>query len=178
MLPGVSAYAFEPAIAVDKRGTVGVIWYDLRNDRPGDAALTADVWLAHSHNPRHVMAADARRRADRPANRAASPAQLRRRVPGAGRASSRVRRRLHAAGAASERRPYGHLLRADPAGRLSGRADDSLTVARRRSRKRSRSAQPSSSRNALGRHLRLLGQQAMPIDDRRGHVHELAVRRS
>jgi hypothetical protein len=50
MLPGVSAYAFEPAIAVDKRGTVGVIWYDLRNDRPGDAALTADVWLAHSHN--------------------------------------------------------------------------------------------------------------------------------
>jgi hypothetical protein len=50
MLPGVSAYAFEPAIAVDKHGTVGVIWYDLRNDRPGDAALTADVWLAHSHN--------------------------------------------------------------------------------------------------------------------------------
>jgi hypothetical protein len=50
MLPGVSAYAFEPAIAVDKRGTVGVIWYDLRNDRPGDAALTADVWFAHSHN--------------------------------------------------------------------------------------------------------------------------------
>lgn len=50
MLPGVSAYAFEPAIAVDKHGTVGVIWYDLRNDRPGDAALTADVWFAHSHD--------------------------------------------------------------------------------------------------------------------------------
>jgi hypothetical protein len=50
MLQGVSAYAFEPAIAVNKRGTVGVIWYDLRNDRPGDAALTADVWFAHSHN--------------------------------------------------------------------------------------------------------------------------------
>ena len=48
MLPGVSAYAFEPAIAVDKHGTVGVTWYDLRNDRPGDAALTADVWFAHS----------------------------------------------------------------------------------------------------------------------------------
>jgi hypothetical protein len=46
----VSGYAFEPAIAVNKRGTVGVIWYDLRNDRPGDAALTADVWFAHSHN--------------------------------------------------------------------------------------------------------------------------------
>jgi hypothetical protein len=50
MLPGVSAYAFESAIALDKNGTVGVIWYDLRNDVPGDAALTADVWLAHSHD--------------------------------------------------------------------------------------------------------------------------------
>ena len=48
MLPGVSAYAFEPAIAVDKHGTVGVMWYDLRNDVLGDAALTADVWFAHS----------------------------------------------------------------------------------------------------------------------------------
>jgi hypothetical protein len=46
----VSAYAFEPAIAVNKHGIVGVTWYDLRNDRPGDAALTADVWFAHSHN--------------------------------------------------------------------------------------------------------------------------------
>jgi hypothetical protein len=49
-LPGVRAYAFEPAIAVDARGTVGVTWYDLRNDRRGDAPLTADVWFAHSHN--------------------------------------------------------------------------------------------------------------------------------
>ena len=46
----VSGYAFEPAIAVDKKGTVGVMWYDLRNDRPGDSALTADVWFAHSRN--------------------------------------------------------------------------------------------------------------------------------
>lgn len=49
-LPGVRAFAFEPAIAVDSHGTVGLIWYDLRNDRPGDAALTADVWFAHSDN--------------------------------------------------------------------------------------------------------------------------------
>lgn len=47
-LPGVSAFAFEPAIAVDKHGTVGVIWYDLRSDRPGDTATTADLWFAHS----------------------------------------------------------------------------------------------------------------------------------
>jgi Neuraminidase (sialidase) len=47
-LPGVSAFAFEPAIAVDRHGTVGVIWYDLRNDRPGDSATTADLWFAHS----------------------------------------------------------------------------------------------------------------------------------
>jgi hypothetical protein len=46
----VSGYAFEPAIAVNKHGIVGVTWYDLRNDRPGDNALTADVWFAHSHN--------------------------------------------------------------------------------------------------------------------------------
>ena len=49
-LPGVRGFAFEPAIAVDAHGTVGVTWYDLRNDRPGDAALTADVWFAHSRN--------------------------------------------------------------------------------------------------------------------------------
>ena len=48
--PGVGAYAFEPAIAVDSHGTVGITWYDLRNDRPGDAALTGDVWFASSQN--------------------------------------------------------------------------------------------------------------------------------
>jgi hypothetical protein len=47
-LPDVSAYAFEPSIAVDSHGTIGVSWYDLRNDRLGDGALTADVWFAHS----------------------------------------------------------------------------------------------------------------------------------
>ena len=49
-LPGVSAFAFEPSVAVDSHGTVGVTWYDLRNDEPGDDALTADVWFADSTN--------------------------------------------------------------------------------------------------------------------------------
>lgn len=49
-LPGVRGFAFEPAVAVDAHGTVGVTWYDLRKDRPGDAALTADVWFAHSQD--------------------------------------------------------------------------------------------------------------------------------
>jgi BNR repeat protein len=48
--PGVGAYAFEPAIAVDSHGTVGITWYDLRNDRPGDGALSGDVWFASSHD--------------------------------------------------------------------------------------------------------------------------------
>jgi hypothetical protein len=49
-LPDVSAFAFEPAVAVNKHGTVGVMWYDLRNDVLGDAPLSADVWFAHSNN--------------------------------------------------------------------------------------------------------------------------------
>jgi hypothetical protein len=48
--PGVGAYAFEPAIAVDSDGTVGITWYDLRNDRPGDGALSGDVWFAGSQD--------------------------------------------------------------------------------------------------------------------------------
>jgi hypothetical protein len=47
-LPGVTAFAFEPAVAVDAHGTVGVVWYDLRRDHPGDAQLTTDVWFASS----------------------------------------------------------------------------------------------------------------------------------
>jgi hypothetical protein len=45
---GISAFAFHPALAVDMAGVVGLTWYDLRNDRPGDATLTADAWFAAS----------------------------------------------------------------------------------------------------------------------------------
>jgi hypothetical protein len=48
-LPGVEAFAMEPAVAAGSQGgSVGVLWYDLRHDRPGDASLTTDVWFAHS----------------------------------------------------------------------------------------------------------------------------------
>jgi hypothetical protein len=46
----VTAFAFEPAVAVDAHGTVGVVWYDLRRDHPGDAQLTTDVWFASSRD--------------------------------------------------------------------------------------------------------------------------------
>jgi len=47
-VPGITAFAFEPAIAVDSRGTVGLLWYDLRRDVSGDAHLTTDVRFARS----------------------------------------------------------------------------------------------------------------------------------
>jgi hypothetical protein len=39
---------FTPAIAVSSDGTVGLSYYDFRNDVPGDSPLTTDVWLARS----------------------------------------------------------------------------------------------------------------------------------
>ena len=47
-LPSVGAFAFEPALAITSRGIIGILWYDHRTDRLGDAELTTDVWFAHS----------------------------------------------------------------------------------------------------------------------------------
>jgi hypothetical protein len=47
-LPGITTFAMEPAIAAGPGGSVGVLWYDLRRDKPGDTPLTTDVWFAHS----------------------------------------------------------------------------------------------------------------------------------
>jgi hypothetical protein len=41
---------FTPDLAVARNGTVGVRFYDLRNDRPADASLTTDSWFRHSHD--------------------------------------------------------------------------------------------------------------------------------
>ena len=40
--------AFLPAVAVAENGTVGVLYYDFRNDVFGDAELSTDVWLLTS----------------------------------------------------------------------------------------------------------------------------------
>jgi hypothetical protein len=42
--------AHEPTLAVASDDTVDVTYYDFRNDCPGDAELTTDVWFAHSHS--------------------------------------------------------------------------------------------------------------------------------
>jgi photosystem II stability/assembly factor-like uncharacterized protein len=43
-----STTAFDPTIAVAGDGTVGVTWYDLREQRPGEAAWPLDVYFASS----------------------------------------------------------------------------------------------------------------------------------
>lgn len=42
--------AFTPVVKVASDGTVGVLYYDFRNDKLGDAALSTDAWLTHSHD--------------------------------------------------------------------------------------------------------------------------------
>jgi hypothetical protein len=37
-----------PTVAIGPRGELGLLWYDFRNDRPGDSAWTADAWFASS----------------------------------------------------------------------------------------------------------------------------------
>lgn len=41
---------FLASVAVGHRGTVGVSFYDLRNDQLGDAELTTDAWFAYSRD--------------------------------------------------------------------------------------------------------------------------------
>jgi len=42
--------AFTATVDVDSQGRVAVSYYDFRNDEPGDAALSTDLWLTHSHD--------------------------------------------------------------------------------------------------------------------------------
>jgi hypothetical protein len=42
--------AFTAAVDVDGTGRVAVSYYDFRNDEPGDAELSTDFWVTHSHD--------------------------------------------------------------------------------------------------------------------------------
>jgi Neuraminidase (sialidase) len=46
----IHAQTLQPAIAVARDGTVGITWYDFRNDKPRDKALTTDYWFAYSRD--------------------------------------------------------------------------------------------------------------------------------
>jgi hypothetical protein len=46
----VRAQTLLPAVAVARDGTVAVTWYDFRNDKIGDGALTTDYWFAYSRD--------------------------------------------------------------------------------------------------------------------------------
>jgi len=43
---GADVQAFLPTVAVNQAGSVGVLFYDFRNDQPGDLPLSTDVWLS------------------------------------------------------------------------------------------------------------------------------------
>jgi hypothetical protein len=42
--------AFTAMVDVDATGRVAVTYHDFRNDVPGDAVLSTDVWITHSHD--------------------------------------------------------------------------------------------------------------------------------
>ena len=46
----MAGQAFLPAAAVQRDGTIGVLYDDTRNDKRGDGQLTTDVWLSASHD--------------------------------------------------------------------------------------------------------------------------------
>jgi hypothetical protein len=47
---GEATQAFLPTVAASPAGTVGVTYFDFRNDVLGDAELTTDLWFRHSHD--------------------------------------------------------------------------------------------------------------------------------
>jgi hypothetical protein len=49
-IASLHAQTLQPAVAVAHDGTIGVTWYDLRNDKAGDNALTTDYWFAYSRD--------------------------------------------------------------------------------------------------------------------------------
>jgi hypothetical protein len=52
--------AFTAMVDVDRSGRVAVSYYDFRNDRAGDAVLSTDMWLTHSHDGGRTFATESR----------------------------------------------------------------------------------------------------------------------
>ncbi len=49
----IRGQAFLPAVAIAPDGTIGVTWYDTRNERSGSGQTTTDVWFAYSDDSPH-----------------------------------------------------------------------------------------------------------------------------
>jgi hypothetical protein len=47
---GHGGQAFFPALATQPDGTLGLLWYDTRNDTADSSHMTTDVWFAQSHD--------------------------------------------------------------------------------------------------------------------------------
>jgi len=52
--------AFTAMVDVDSQGRVAVSYYDFRNDRFGDAGLSTDFWITHSHDGGQTFASESR----------------------------------------------------------------------------------------------------------------------
>ena len=52
--------AFTPMVDVDAQGRVAVSYHDFRKDVTGDAVLSTDVWLAHSHDGGRTFPSESR----------------------------------------------------------------------------------------------------------------------
>lgn len=52
--------AFTAMVDVDSQGRVAVSYYDFRNDQAGDAALSTDFWVTHSHDGGRTFTTESR----------------------------------------------------------------------------------------------------------------------
>lgn len=52
--------AFTAMVDVDGQGRVAVSYYDFRNDQAGDAVLSTDFWVTHSHDGGRTFTSESR----------------------------------------------------------------------------------------------------------------------
>ena len=114
-----SVPAFVPAVNVRSDGTIGVTYYDLRNNtaRPGDAARPI---LARALDRRRHLAREPRHRSVRPRARAELRGLVRRRLPGARLRSAANSCRSMRRRTMATQQPHRHLRFARGIGRCGG----------------------------------------------------------